>query len=142
MCSGVSSFITNNGQWCVFVYQQWMGSGVSPLVMKGVKNQKDPDIIIAWSVNTTTLFRNHTRCFSSLHPSAGAHKLEIYRRRNNWEVRTQREEEATRASEEFGGWRLMAQKGGGGWDLDVLARKSNNKSYVIKQYGQCSDVRG
>jgi hypothetical protein len=88
------------------------------------------------------MFRNHTRCFASLDPSAGVYKLEIYRRRNNLEVRTQREEEATRASEEHVGWRLMAQKGGGGWDLDVLVRKSNNKSYVIKQYGQCSGVRG
>jgi hypothetical protein len=138
--------LTMEKQWCVFVYHQQRTNVVSAC-HEGRKEQKDPDIIIChwnitWSVNTILLFRNHTRCFASLDPSAGVYRPEIYRRRSNLETRTQKEEEATRARGEFGGWRSMAQKGGGGWDLDASARKNNNKSYVIKQCGQCWDVRG
>ena len=34
------------------------------------------------------------------------------------------------AREEFGGWRSIKQKGGGGWDLDASARKSNKKNHL------------
>lgn len=139
--------VTNKGKLACLRLSPTMDKCCVSACHEGRKEHKDPDIIIChwnitWSVNTTVLFRNHTRCFASLDPSAGAYRLEIYRWRSNWETWTQREEETTRAREEFGDGRSMAQKGGGGWDLDASARKSNNKSYIIKQYCQCWDVRG